>query len=1323
MFSEVLSDRFELKRHVGSGANGNVFQAWDRHAGAAVAVKMLGELTPRQADRFEREATILATLSHPCIVRYVAHGITPDRRPFLAMEWLEGETLESRLLRERRLSPTEAVLLGLRVSHGLSVAHRTGVVHRDIKPANLFLCGNRASEAKIADFGIARRLFDLRMVTQPGVVVGTPMYMSPEQARGESTVDARSDVFSLGCVLYESLTGEAPFAGTNIMAILAKILLEEPTAIGDLRPDLPTDLDQLLALMLAKEIDDRPSARTLVETFSSIAKRLEVLETGPLAADDASRKQTISVPPESPLGSRGEQRVLCVVLVAGPNAMSQGSATASMSDISRRVLEQAAEGEVGPHELKMILDPFGARVDRLLDGSMVVTLAGALAPTEQVVLAGRCALALRKRLPDTPIAVCTGRAVLGGRLPLGDVIDRGARLLVRAVPGSILLDDNSAGLLDGRFELTGTSGRLELGVEREIDEEPRTLLGKETPCVGRDRDLEILERVFDGCIAECAARAVLVTGPGGIGKSRLRHELVRRLRERGQRFEVLVGQGDSLRRGSPFALIAPALRGAAGIGPDDASELARAKLRARLARHLSGEPALRAAEFLGELVDLPFPDEGSPALRAARQEPRLMADQMLAAWRDWLAAETSAGPVLLVLEDVQWADLPSVEFIDAALRALGERPFMVFALARPEVFEHFPHLWRERELLALRLGGLPRRAAERLVVGALGHRIGMQRVGELVRKADGNAFYLEELIRAVATAGPDAPLPDTVLGMVQARLDALGPEAKRVLTAASIFGDEFLAPGVRVLLGGDRCPLDLDEWLSILVEREVVEAKSVHGDYAFRQALVREGAYALLTDGDRQLGHKLAGGWLERSGERRAVVLAEHFDRGGEADRAAGWYGKAALQALEANDLAGVIACADKGVGCGAVGELRGELAFVKAEAHQWRGENTEAHSFAAEALRHLPRGGGHWFRAGAALVVATDRRGQHDESARAASEMLDAAGAGGRLDSAKISALGIAAGSLVLSGRVPLADRLLRAIDAAPESLREANDVAQGAAFAARAMIAAVRADIGLLLSHTRAALASFQRAGDLRSASWQRVNEGYALLELGAYADAEATLREAIAMAEKVGAVPITSSARLNLALALLFRGSLDEAQGMLAEASRAFSAQGDMRQDGICRMYAARLLALRGDLAGAEKEARAAVDLCDALPGLKPATLAMLARILLLEQRRGEAVDASSKAMDALEKHTAIDEGESLVRVVHAEALEANGRRAEARKALASAYERLIERARCIGDHALREGFLVRVPDNARTVELAEAWGLPESTETSTSVPAAG
>ncbi len=212
-----IDQRFLVEEFAGAGGMGSVYRARDERSGTLVALKVLNHAAPSIVDRFVREAEVLATLDHPAIVRYVAHGVTQGGAFYIAMEWLEGEDLAQRL-RRGGLTCTEAVVLATRLAGALAHSHGRGIVHRDIKPSNIFLARGSADSAKLLDFGIAR-VPDAH-ATKTGMLLGTPGYMAPEQVRGERGIDARADVFAFGCVLFECLSGRRAFEGEQMMAVL-----------------------------------------------------------------------------------------------------------------------------------------------------------------------------------------------------------------------------------------------------------------------------------------------------------------------------------------------------------------------------------------------------------------------------------------------------------------------------------------------------------------------------------------------------------------------------------------------------------------------------------------------------------------------------------------------------------------------------------------------------------------------------------------------------------------------------------------------------------------------------------------------------------------------------------------------------------------------------------------------------------------------------------------------------------------------------------------------------------------------------------------------
>jgi tetratricopeptide (TPR) repeat protein len=1220
--------------------------------------------------------------------------------------------------------------------------------------------------------------------------------MAPEQARGDKELDATADVFALGCVLFECLTGRAAFAGEHVMAILAKIVLADAPRVRELRPEVPRALDALVARMLAKSPNDRPRDGKQLAA--------EIATLGPLVGAPVS----IALGPESSL-TPGEQKLLCVVLAGAAG----GQPTTAVLPTGAHDLPSAAGapagrlgtarrppplGTVTLEKLRKSVELCDAHIELLADGSVIATLTGGSSATDQAAQAARSAIALRAHIPDVPVVIATGRGVLAGRLPVGEAIDRAVILLradvtveeqrkdrvarlaragtegreplpssrpdsspasaaaeaPRSNPGPrIRIDDVTAGLLDLRFDVGGDAGGLFLRGERETPETSRTLLGRETPCVGRERELLTLEALYSECAEEGLARAALITAPAGIGKSRLVFELCRKIRARGDRVEIWMGRGDPLSAGSPFGMIAAAVRRAAGVRAGEPLGVRQKKLAARVGRNVSGKESQRVTDFLGELAGAPFPDDDSVQLRAARQDAMLMGDQIRRAWEDFLAIECTAQPVVLVLEDLHWGDLPSVKLVDAALRVLKNQPLLVLAVARPDVHELFPRLWQDRQLQEVRLGELTRKASEKLAR----HMLGDQASGELLTKlcdhADGNAFYLEELIRAVAE-GRSQALPETVLAMVHARLEGLGAEARWVLRAASVFGQQFWKEGVRTLLGGVDATIALDRCLEHLVDREVVDVRGVTGkfpeeeEYRFRHALVRETAYAMLTDEDRVLGHKLAGSWLERAGETDAIVLAEHFDRGGEPARAVAWYRRAAAQALEGNDLAAAVRRVERGIAlyhaatspsgsqaatidgrpprstdaraadppsmsAGRNGGPRsvptspdqlGSLLLLGAEAHRWRGEHGEAQARALEALEVLPRGGARWYAAIGEIALSTVRLGEYDRLLSLVDD-LSTPPADATLSRRYVVTLGRATVALLYGGRYAEANKLIAQIDSLESTIAGVDPAAQAVVHRVRATRAVSAGDPGAYLSGIAAAASCFQQAGDLRNECNARVNVGHANMELGAYGRAETSLREALATAHRMGLPAVTALAKHNLGLALARLGTLGLAESTEREAIAAFREQGDRRLEGGSRVYLAQILALAGKLDEAEQEALGAEETVASIQGLRAYALAVLAFVRLA--RGGDALSPARDAMRVLDESGGVEEGESLMRLVHAEALRQSGDEAAANAAIRAARQRLDERSGKIADPVWRASFRERVPENARTLELFRSW----------------
>lgn len=227
----VLTGRYRLDEKLGEGALGAVYKGMQLSTGRTVAVKFLkkDDVSPNDRLRFEQEATCLSLLSHPNLVSIIDFGYDDAGTQYLVLDYIEGETLQSRLAKKGKLTAVEFIDVFTQICKGLSHAHAKGIVHRDLKPSNIMIVADPSGEqiVKIVDFGIARESQSTTRLTSTGGIVGSPAYMSPEQAEG-FPCDARSDIYSIGCIMYECLTGRLPFEANTAMAALVKRLHSEP---------------------------------------------------------------------------------------------------------------------------------------------------------------------------------------------------------------------------------------------------------------------------------------------------------------------------------------------------------------------------------------------------------------------------------------------------------------------------------------------------------------------------------------------------------------------------------------------------------------------------------------------------------------------------------------------------------------------------------------------------------------------------------------------------------------------------------------------------------------------------------------------------------------------------------------------------------------------------------------------------------------------------------------------------------------------------------------------------------------------------------------
>jgi eukaryotic-like serine/threonine-protein kinase len=422
--SRLVADRFELLSEAGKGAMGSVHRARDRKTGMQVAVKLLILERALDVGRFGREATLLAQLSHPNIVGYVAHGTTVDGLHFLAQEWVDGLNLRTQL-KTLGVTAREAVTMARGVADALAAAHQLGVIHRDVKPENLILAGGEPDQIKLVDFGIARTTDEAARLTRTGVMIGTPAYMSPEQARGEANLGPAVDVWALGCVLYEMLAGRTPFSGQTPMAIRAKVLFDLHAPLAPLCPEAPMPLVSLVEQMLAKDLRDRPSDGRVI---AAALRAMSDLATGPRRRGGVLESPT-TVMPVRPVRDDEKPNVNCFVFFNSCEAVSPAD---TVTDHSEALSKAAAR--------------HGLKVHMFEDGSAV--LKPPHPGKDAAVASTRAALELQQLMPSSAVSVV-------GQVPgasMDEALERGGlaleRSAMRALFGEIVGDGGAAVQVD-----------------------------------------------------------------------------------------------------------------------------------------------------------------------------------------------------------------------------------------------------------------------------------------------------------------------------------------------------------------------------------------------------------------------------------------------------------------------------------------------------------------------------------------------------------------------------------------------------------------------------------------------------------------------------------------------------------------------------------------------------------------------------------------------------------------------------------------------------------------------------------------------------------
>ncbi|GAB4580821.1 MAG: hypothetical protein Fur0022_35630 [Anaerolineales bacterium] len=957
---------YEIIAEIGKGGLATVYRAFQPNVGRHVAIKVLRgsfDENPDAVARFQREARMVARLEHIHILPVYDFDGKHDP-PYIVMRLLEGGTLKERLNDD---PPTygEIIKLIRQISSALDYAHRQGVIHRDIKPSNIMI--DRDKNVYVTDFGLARladRANDsgVRELTQAGMVMGTPAYMAPEQGMGEDEIDHRADIYSLGVILFQMLTGELPFSAPTAMGMLLQHFQEPVPSAFERNSSLPPSVDDILRKAMAKAPADRylragEVVEALAAAFGETPETLTLTAVKPPFKKDSP--QTINLTAlgdSSSHASSHDQYKLVTVLYANfaefaeiVEVDDERKANLTLTELVDKfeLIVQELGGKIFNRGYDKLLALWGAIVTHEDDAERAIRAALKMRTALRELLSGE---EQDEPLP-MQIGINTGPVLLTRSADSTDYTVSGStthvvqRLERMAPVGSILISHDTYRLVRGVFNfevsdllrVRGQKERIPTYLVRSVKprafrKTTRGVEGVETRMVGRKAEFDQLQELFYAAVEDRETQVVTIVSDPGIGKSRLLYEFVNWAELEEVSFWVFEGRATPEMSKQPYSLLRDVFSFRFEIQDSDSPSVVRQKMVEGV-QQMTGTTDERGAHFIGQLLGFDFSD--SPHLAGILSDAKQFQKQALYFLEQFFihitlnqnASGTQAAPAVIRLEDVHWADESSLDALHYIVSQNRNLPLIVICLVRPEFFVRRP-TWGSGQPFHTRidLRPLSNRESRQLV------REILQKVDEipdelrdlLVDRSEGNPFMMEELIKVLLedrVIVKDEPawrvepgrlskvrVPPTLTGLIQVQLDSLFPPERILLQRAAVIGRIFWDKAIQALDPADGLVIDVETSLEGLVKRDILfprEDSAFAGarEYIFSNQMMRDVVLESLPLRQRRAYHAHVAEWLiQASGERAeeyTASIAENYSLAGENAKAIHYLLKAGEKAQQ----------------------------------------------------------------------------------------------------------------------------------------------------------------------------------------------------------------------------------------------------------------------------------------------------------------------------------------------------------------------------------------------------------------------------------------